>query len=192
MSRVADAELVRACQAGDEVAFAELFGRYKARVMKSAFLIVGNVADSENVLQDTFVKVWQKLPALRDVSCFEPWLRRIMVRTAWDCCKKRSAEAPVAEVWQTADEAGVAGDSATPLDGLLAAESRDTVWAAVSRLDVKLRTVVVLYYYDELSVREIAEATGVLVGTVKSRLWAARRRLKQDLQDLQDVGGAAD
>lgn len=190
MSRGADAELVRACQAGDEAAFAELFGRYKGQVMKSAFLIVGNEADSENVLQDTFVKVWQKLPTLRDPESFAPWLRRIMVRIAWACCKKRSAETPMAEMWQAADEAReVAGDAATPLDGVLAAENREAVWAAVCRLDVKLRTVVVLFYYDELSVREIAEATGVLTGTVKSRLWATRRKLKQNLQDW---GGAAD
>lgn len=193
MSQMSDAELVRLCCGADsgadggaaDVAFGELFARYRAGVLRSAYLIVGNRADSENVLQDTFVKVWQNLPALKNPDGFRPWLMRIMVRTAWDCCRRRGQEQPVADVWDGADVPQ--GESS--LDVVLAAERADCVWAAVQRLDVKHRTVVVLYYYDELPVQEIARVCGVPVGTVKTRLWAARRRLRVQLREL---GGNVD
>lgn len=169
-----DGELVQAFCGGDEAAFGELYRRYQGGVYRSAFLIVGNSSDSENVLQDTFIKAWQNLHSLRDPARFQPWLWRIMVRTAWACCKKRREEPR-----ECPEPAGV-GESL--LDGVLRNERRGELLAAVDSLGIKQRTVVILYYYDEMSVQEIAEATGALPGTVKSRLWAARRQLKKQLE----------
>lgn len=171
-----DEQLVRAHRAGDEQAFAELFRRYQGGVYRSAYLIVGNSSDSENVLQDTFVKAWQNLPGLKNPALFKPWLWRIMVRTAWACCRGRQ-EVAVADVWD--ETVPARGDL---LDDVLREERQSALMAAVRRLDDKHRLVVILYYYDEMSVREIAQAVGVLPGTVKSRLWAARRQLRKELE----------
>ena len=61
------------------------------------------------------------------------------------------------------------------------AENHKALLGAINELDLKQRTVIILYYYNELSVQEIAAATGALPGTIKSRLWAARRKLRRTL-----------
>lgn len=65
------------------------------------------------------------------------------------------------------------------------AESRNALLAAVNRLSLQQRTVIILHYYNELSVQEIAAVTGTLSGTVKSRLFTARRKLRQSLADSE-------
>lgn len=174
-----DEALVVAFQAGDEAAFALLFERYKSRVLRTAFLIVGNHCDSENVLQDSFIKVWRNLPGLNDPTSFRPWLWRIVIRTAWEYCRRQGAEQPVAEVWQ--EQRPDEDQIPSSLELIVQAERRQELLAAVNRLDIKHRTVVILYYYNEMSVQEIAAATGTLVGTVKSRLFTARRLLRRRL-----------
>lgn len=171
-----DEELVTAFLNGDEAAFDGLFQRYKDGIFRSAFLIVGNSCDSENVLQDTFIKAWQNLTGLREPAHFKQWLWRIMVRTAWAYCRKRHKEQPMEDMPSQI----AVGESS--LDGLLRDEGYRELWLAVNSLEVKLRTVIILYYYDEMSVKEIAAATGTLAGTVKSRLWTARRKLKDKLE----------
>lgn len=174
-----DETLVRAFQEGNTGAFGQLYERYKSQVLRTAFLIVGNHCDSENVLQDSFIKVWKSLPGLKDPARFRPWLWRIVIRTAWEYCRRRDVEQPVEAVWDACpmcDEQ--APDS---LDIIMQAENHKDLLGAVNKLDLKQRTVIILYYYNELSVQEIAAATGALPGTVKSRLWAARRKLRRAL-----------
>ncbi len=178
-----DAELVRAFQAGDDGAFAELFERYRQPVLRTAYLIVGNRQDSENVLQDSFIKVWRNLSGLREPEGFRSWLWRIVVRTAWENCRRREREQPVADVMEIVETVeavgGVAGDFSA--EQMLRREEMSEIWAAVRRLNLRQRTVIILYYYNDMSVREIAAATGSLSGTVKSRLFAAREKLRNEL-----------
>ncbi len=171
-----DAALVKAFLAGDSTAFAELYERYKTPALRTAFLIVGNSSDSENVLQDTFVKVWQSLGSLKNAEHFKPWFMRILVRTAWEYCRKQGREQPVADVWE---QKAPPVDEGSLLEQVLQTERHNELWAAINSLDVKQRTVIVLYYYSEMSVAEIAAATGAYSGTVKSRLFAARRQLRR-------------
>lgn len=186
-----DAELVRAFQAGDDEAFAELFERYRQSVMRTAYLIVGNRQDSENVLQDSFIKVWHSLSGLREPEGFRSWLWRIVVRTAWENCRRREREQPVADVAEAADAANAAnavGEDFS-VEQTLRREETSEIWAAVNRLNLKQRTVVILYYYNGMSIREIAAVTGSLSGTVKSRLFAARERLRREL--TKTISGCA-
>ena len=75
------------------------------------------------------------------------------------------------------------------LELLAAAETQAALLAAIDCLPLKQKTVIILYYYDELSVQEIAQATGLLVGTVKSRLYTARQNLKKSLLELAGEQG---
>ncbi len=171
------AALARRFQAGDEAAFAELYELYKTPALRSAFLITGNHFDSENVLQETFWKCYRNLPRLKDPAKFKPWFYRILTRTAWEYCQKRDRETPVAEVLppDRQEPADLAAEQAE------AAETRRELLAAIDKLPWPQKTAVILYYYNELSVEEIAKATGCLTGTVKSRLFNARRNLKKNL-----------
>lgn len=172
--------MVRLFQAGDTEAFAELYERYKTVALRSAYLLCGNYCDSENVLQEAFLKCYQHLPGLRRPERFKPWFFRILTRTAWDYCRRLSRECPmeyILEAYQARE-----GEGQAPLELLAAAEERRELAAAIDRLPLKQKTVVVLYYYNELSVAEIAGICGTLPGTVKSRLFAARRNLQRLLE----------
>lgn len=167
---------------GSREAFDELYHKYKNLAIHTAYLITGNLADSEDVVQETFVKVWLHACELRNDSGFKPWMMQILVRTAYRTSQKSRREIPDENV---ADRMG-ASEETSSLDRVIQTEEAESIMAAVRSLPVKLRAVVVLFYYDSFSVKEIAEALRIREGTVKSRLHAARRRIKAALQDCRD------
>lgn len=172
---------------GSREAFDKLYEKYKNVAIRTAYLITGNPADSEDVVQETFVKVWLHARELHSDSGFKPWMMQILVRTAYRTAKKSRREIPDDCV---ADRMKATEDISS-LDQIIQTQEAERIAAAVRTLPVKLRAVVVLYYYDSLSVKEIAAALGVLEGTVKSRLYTARRRLRDTLQDRTDEASAA-
>jgi RNA polymerase sigma-70 factor (ECF subfamily) len=173
------AGLVERFQAGDVQAFAELYELYKTRALRSAYLICGNTCDSENVLQDSFLKCYQQLGGLRRSAAFRSWFYRILTRTAWEYCRKRDRECPIEDVFDAYQDGAAAG--ASSLEWLVQAEESRLLLDCINGLPLKQKTVVILYYYDELSVQEIAAATGATPGTVKSRLFVARHNLQKAL-----------
>ena len=148
-----DCELVRRMQQGDMQAFDTLYERYKDDAYRLACLITGSRTDGADL---------------------RPWLLRTLSRAAWKYCRKARRETPVSEFF---DEN--TGESA--LSAVLRTEEQRRLYAALRTLDEKRRVAVVLYYFDDRSVKEIAQATGVTEGTVKSRLFSARRHLRQAL-----------
>lgn len=178
--------LIVKMQSGDEAAFDRLYHTYAGKLYRTAYLISGNKEDSEDILQETFVKCFLHRSEVKEPECFEKWLMKIMVRTAWRIVRQRKTVSSE-ELFQKEEYAGlaqaVAADRQTPgpLEQLMAKEAQSLLMVAINSLDVKLRTVIVFYYYQELSVKEIAELTGSLEGTVKSRLHTARTRLKRQL-----------
>lgn len=144
--------LVEQLKAGSKEAFDELYTKYKNLAIHTAYLITGNLSDSEDVTQETFVKVWLHARELQNNNGFKAWMMQILVRTAYRIGKKSKKEIPDDE-------------------------------AAVRNLSVRLRTVVVLYYYDSFTVKEIAGILKITEGTVKSRLHTARKRIQSALED---------
>lgn len=174
----ADEENVKRMMEGDESAFEELFDIYHNKLYRMAYLICNNHADSEDVVQETFLKCYLNRGKLKDSACFDSWLCQILIRTAWKIGKASKREEPVEELWKQEVSEGYEAD---PLDQLLASQQREIVWEAVRGLPIKQRTTVVLYYYNQLTTKEVARAMGCLEGTVKSRLHAARRNLEGKL-----------
>lgn len=174
-------EIIVRMQQGDEDAFSRLFRMYSGRVLRMAYLISGNYADSEDIVQETFVKCFTYRARLKDPDKFEPWLYQIMTRTAWRVAGKSRREQPSEEIGRIQDE--MAGEFSSPLENVLSSEERERLWRAVESLEIRQRTAVVLYYYNQMSTREIAKAMGCLEGTVKSRLFTARRNLRKLLDE---------
>ena len=174
-------EIIVRMQQGDEDAFSRLFRMYSGRVLRMAYLISGNYADSEDIVQETFVKCFTYRARLKDPDKFEPWLYQIMTRTAWRVAGKSRREQPSEEIGRIQDE--MAGEFSSPLENVLSSEEREWLWRAVESLEIRQRTAVVLYYYEELSVAETAKTLGVAQGTVKSRLSRARERLRELLNE---------
>lgn len=171
---------------GDELAFDELYRSFSGKLYRMAYFITGNRSDSEDVLQETFVKCYLHRKELKEPERFEAWLYQILVRTAWKLCRKRR-EISLDAVMENPDNRGMAqslikDEGEGPLEQLLEQENSVHLWKLVEKLNIKYRTVILLYYYNELSTREIAKITGTLEGTVKSRLFHARKLLKKQLE----------
>ncbi len=183
--------LVESMINGSQAAFDELYRSCSGKLYRMAYFITGNRSDSEDVLQETFVKCYLHRKTLKQPERFEPWLYQILVRTAWrlERRKKGRSEISFEGILEKEDETNSSehiredGKTAGPLEAVLEAETATEIQAAVNHLDIKYRTVILLYYYNELSTREIADITGTLEGTVKSRLFKARKRLKDQLEE---------
>ncbi len=132
-----------------------------------------------DVVQDTFVKVYLHCRELKNDSGFKAWMMQILVRTAYKCGRKKSRELPDDEAVQKADT----GRSPSSLEQVIMQEEAQAIARAVRTLPVKQRSVVVLYYYQQYQINEIAQMLGCLEGTVKSRLHTARKQLKKALED---------
>ena len=179
-----DKELVSSMQHGDMQAFDELYERYKDDAYRLACLITGSRTDGEDLAQEAFVTCVQSIKSLRDGSKFRPWLLKTLSCAAWKYCRKAKRETPVSEFFD-------AGESESALSAVLRTDEQRRLYAALDTLDEKRRVTVVLYYFDDRSVREIAQATGVTEGTVKSRLFSARRHLRQALTEERKPKEAA-
>ena len=171
--------LVAQLREGSREAFDELYEKYKNMAIHTAYLITGNLADSEDIVQETFVKVWMHILELKDDSGFRPWMMRILVRTAYRIGKKNKREIPNDETVERMENR----TDPSSLDKVIQLEVAVMISASVRALPVKLRTVVVLYYYASFCVKEIAGLLGLMEGTVKSRLHSARRRMKTMLKE---------
>lgn len=170
--------LVEQLKEGSKEAFDELYEKYKNLAFRTAYLITGSLADSEDIVQDTFVKVWMHSKELHNNAGFKAWLMQILVRTAYRAAKKKKREFPDEETVSRMEDR----TEPSSLDKVLQLEEAEKLQASVKALPVRLKTVVILFYYDQFSVKEIAGMLGIMEGTVKSRLHTARKSMKKALE----------
>lgn len=157
--------------------FDTLFETYQTEALRAAYLICGNRADAEDVVQETFVKCYQSMNQLHDPTRVKAWLFRILTRTAWRTCQKHRREMPVENLYDSQEPTDE--DAAAPL---LRADRAQQVQKALAALEPKQRTAAILYYFNDMSVKDIAKVMGCFEGTVKSRLYHARQQLKASLE----------
>ncbi len=172
-----DELLVRRLQQGDRAAFDELYTKYRDEALRTACLITGSRPDGEDVVQETFIQCYQMICQLRDPSRFKYWLFRSLTRTAWKYCQRHRKEEPVAQFF---DDALTASESA--LSSVLRSEEHHQLYEAVQALEPKQRMVVILYYFNDMAVKDIAQTMNCREGTVKSRLFTARHNLQKTLR----------
>lgn len=175
-----ETELVRRLKAGDREAFDGLYGLYKDQAFRTAWFLAGNRADAEDIVQDAFVKAYVNIGQLKDEEGFRSWFYRILTRTAWRQSEGRRKEFPDGEILAHADAAGEQEDCAP--EQIVRKEEAKRVRAVLNSLDEKHRTVLILYYYNEFSTKAIARIMGCMEGTVKSRLFTARKKMKAELE----------
>lgn len=168
--------LVRRLQEGDESAFDELFAIYQKQAVRTAALITGDVSLAEDVAQETFVLCLLHIRELREPSRFRSWFFRTLTRCAW---KVMGEKIPAVDWGEVLENVLPSAADIYPSETEVAYEM---LYRALDSLGRKQRTTVILYYFNDLSIKEIAEVTGSLEGTVKTRLFAARRRLKRMLE----------
>lgn len=173
------AQWVRQLQNGEESAFEMIFAAYQKQAVRTAFLITGDAASAEDAAQEAFVNCLLHIGNLRDAARFRAWFFRILTRCAWRAAEKK----PVALDWGEAAER-----SLPPCCDSYPSERKElyeALYRALDGLGQKQRTTVILYYFNDFSIKEIAEVTGALEATVKTRLFAAKRRLRQLLEEKE-------
>ncbi|MFN9342544.1 MAG: RNA polymerase sigma factor [Planctomycetota bacterium] len=176
-------ELVRRAQAGDRESFGQLCERFQSTVMAVALGRVRNLAEAEEVCQEVFIRAMLRLEQLREAEAFAGWLRSIAVRVAINRASRRRLVSGSALV---VDDL-LAGDEDSGEDRLLTEERRAEVQAGLARLGQLDRETLQAFYFDDLSLLEMAEAFRAPVGTIKRRLHVARHRLAEQLQSTVSV-----
>lgn len=154
---------------GDEAAFAQLVNRFKGPVFRHALGMLGDRGEAEDAAQEIFIKAYQAIKKLEDVYAFYSWLMRIASNLCKDKLKQRAKQVESGEM---PDES--IADSLSP-DPIFNLSMQD----ALSRLSVDHREILLLHDVQGFRYEEIAGLTGVPVGTVKSRLFAARMALRK-------------
>lgn len=181
-----DAEAVRQAKAGDLAAFSKLVSRYEAKIFRLVKHITRNDEDAEDVLQEVFLKAFTHLEGFEGNSKFYTWLVRIAVNESLMKLRKRktSREVSLDEPVDTGQDEVVreiAVWDATPEQRFSQTELRSILDEAIGSLEPIYKTVFLLRDVDELSTEETAEALGLSIPAVKSRLLRARLQLRERL-----------
>jgi RNA polymerase sigma-70 factor (ECF subfamily) len=148
--------------------------RYRKLAISVAYRVCGDAALAEDVAQDAFVRVWSRLSEFRPDGNFRAWLMRITTNMAIDAVRRRRPQVDI-------EDLALEAPGQSPEGAAVSSERARMVQAALMRLPVQSRTILVLREYESLSYQEIADVLDVPLGTVKSRLSDARRRLKTAL-----------
>jgi RNA polymerase sigma-70 factor (ECF subfamily) len=168
-------ELVQRAQAGDHDAFSALAAASIARLYRTARLILRDDELARDATQDTLVRAWLEIRALRDPDRFEAWLHRVLVRTCYTEAgrsrRRRTLEVRVDEI----DRMGDPGDGAR-------LDARDAVDRGFRRLTTDQRAVLVVHHYLGLGDGEAADVLGIPSGTYKSRLHRATAALRAAIE----------
>lgn len=160
---------------GDNQGFEDLMTRYHQRAYGIALGLTGNHDDAVDARQKAFIRIHRSLPRFRLEEPFFPWLYRIVRNTALNQRrdeKRHQGDVPLEWVKQSDGQPD-------PLSATVAAEFRRKVWDGLQELSPEMREIFMLYHFQGLKYREIAAACDLPIGTVMSRLHAARTRLRQ-------------
>ncbi len=171
---------------GDTTAFAELVRRYEGRIFRLAQHITQNREDAEDVLQETFMKAYEHLDQFKGDAKFYTWIVRIAVNQALMKLRRRKTDQSVSldEQIDTGEDTivrEIAAWDEDPEQRFTREELHGILDRAIQSLDPPYRSVFVLRDIDELSTEETAEALGLSVPAVKSRLLRARLQLREKL-----------
>jgi RNA polymerase sigma-70 factor (ECF subfamily) len=176
-----ETELVAAVLGGDAASFEPLVEKYSPRLFATARRYARLESEVEDIVQEIWIKAFQKLPGFRGEAPFEHWLMRLAVHTCYDFLRahQRSREAPFSDLFEPQDdwlERFVSQPSASPED---AEAARQLVGRLLEQLSPPARLVITLLEIEERSVKEIAALTGWSVPLVKVRAFRARAEMRK-------------
>jgi RNA polymerase sigma-70 factor (ECF subfamily) len=179
-----DEQIVELALAGDDDAFGELVRRWERRIFALAYGILGREDDARDATQETFVAAFRNLGAFRGEAKVSSWLHRIAVNQCITRQRRARVRGETSLEAQVEDD-GVqfaANDDVNPAADAEGRERTAAVRRAVNALPPELRSVVVMKEFEDLTFQEIADALGVPLSTVKSRLYTALKQLRLRLE----------
>jgi RNA polymerase sigma-70 factor (ECF subfamily) len=179
--------LIAECLRGNTAAFGDLVRRYQDRVFNTVYRLVDNAEDAQDVVQEAFLHAYQSLESFKGDSLFFTWLYRIAINTAISFKRKKRVmvriDGPGGEsVLEPPDPS----EMTRPGHALEQAEQEQRIQRGLSRLSPEHRAVLVLKDMEGQKYEEMAEALGVPIGTIRSRLHRARLELREVLERLEE------
>lgn len=168
--------LINEAKKGNTQAFVTLIEQYKIQMYKTAKAILKNEDDVCDAIQEALMSLYKNIESLKQEKYFKTWLIRITINKCYDIIEKNSINDNKVEKQQLYYEEKT-NNFETNMD----------LERALSLIDNDLRTVTVLYYYNDISVKDIAEILGIPAGTVKSKLARARNKLYEILKQEEVI-----
>ncbi|MBD3346568.1 MAG: sigma-70 family RNA polymerase sigma factor [Chitinivibrionales bacterium] len=178
-------ELLQECRAGNQLAFKELFHMFKSYAYNLIYKITGNKGDHEDLLQETFFQTYVSLKTFNGDSSFKTWFHRLIIHVCTRQWRYQKAEKRISAKDTVAME---------DVEFLLTSkephfekqmELKDLIDRSLDQLDHKLRIPLILSVYSEMDLAEIGAIMGIPEGTVKSRLFSARKKIRDYLDKLE-------
>ncbi|MEC4983690.1 MAG: sigma-70 family RNA polymerase sigma factor [Oscillatoria sp. PMC 1068.18] len=194
--KLSNYDLILRCQEGikpDRAAFAELLQRYQSHVEKILYHLAPDWQDRADLAQEVWIRVYRNIKRLKEPVKFKGWLSRIATNLFYDELRKRkrvahplSLDAP-RQMSDGEMDWEIASDLPSPDENLTTREFYEQLQVAIADLPEVFRTTIVLREIEGMAYEEIAQITGVSLGTVKSRIARARARLQSELQNYLEA-----
>ncbi len=184
---LSDASLVELSLAGDHDSFGRIVARYQSPICALAYSACGNVGRSEDIAQEIFIVAWRKLNSLRDPALFKAWLygiARNLIHNAF----RRQARDPLADAESLQDEMEPYSNAGEPDTQTISKEEETILWHALSGLPVVYREPMVLFYRQNESIPQVADALEISEDAVRQRLLRGRTLLNDRLMKIVQSG----
>ena len=186
---VDETRLIAEIRAGNAEAYEYFVRRYQRKITRIAYRMLKDVGEADCAAQETFVRAYRNLDAFREGSTFETWLTRICVNWCKDRLKRRRLvvyfhQMPVPEEGPGPRDI-LAHPEPSPERRVLAREIRERLRGAIETLSPRQKAIFLLKHFEELSIPEIAEITGLDAGTIKSHLFRASAKIRLRLREFR-------
>lgn len=170
-----DYEIIERIKNGESYAIDQLYNKYCTSAFRTAYLITADKFIAEDVVQETFIQSLKSLNSLKNAKSFKYWFYKILTRTAYKHIKNKRNYVLIDKI----------NDSIEPSanDTYFQDNKYDKLYDEINKLNIKLKTTIILFYFNEMSIKEIAKTMGCFEGTVKSRLYTAKKKLKQVINE---------
>ena len=179
-------QLVKLILKGDQLAFAELVELYQEKLYHMAYRMLNNKSEAEDIVQETFLRVYNNLHRYDENQKFSTWIYRIATNLCIDLLRKRkqvySLDAESSDYEGLDGYSMIPSDNRTPESELLISETQSIIHKAIDQLPPKYKSVMVLRYIQELSLQEVGDILDMPVTTVKTRVHRGREYLRRKLE----------
>jgi RNA polymerase sigma-70 factor (ECF subfamily) len=170
-------DIIGRCQLGDIDCFEEIYKLYYKKAFGTAYIISGEKGIAEDIVQESFIICYKSIKHLNNPKTFNTWFYKIVLRVSWRLSKKHNSSC-LEGYTKNSDSFFISNCN----DVAESISSKILLRQKIQQLKLPLKTVLILYYYNDMSIKEISKVLGCFEGTVKSRLFKARKILQNELE----------
>ncbi len=189
--QVDEGRLIEQVRAGDTEAFGYFVRQYQKKITRVAYRFLRDCGEADCAAQESFLRAYQNLGDFREGSTFETWITRICINWCKDRLKRRRLVVFFHQAPARDDEDGEGLEAAAPASDpsperrAVGREIRQRLAAAIETLSFRQRSIFVMKHFEEMSIPDIAEVTGLDAGTIKSHLFRASHKIRERLADFR-------